>query len=168
MASAVRTVSIEEMEALAGHRFPGGTFTILPWENALLCDVMVCPVPPDGLAHPAFLFHAPLAGVGLTYGDIFELCHAESDEAVRAGEYDWDVKRPLRVGITYRMSGGIDGVVRKRGRRGGLMDIVTFHIDVADVADVPDVPDVADVAGDAGGDLVARVVNSWIFLRSEP
>jgi hypothetical protein len=150
VAASASIVAVEEMEALVGHRFPGGTFTIEAWEDTLLCDVMACPRLPGDLAHPAFLFHAPLAGVGLSYGEIFKLCHAESVEAVRAGEYAWEVHRPLRVGRTYRMSGGIEGVARKEGRRAGLMDIVTFRIDVDDVADA--LP-------------VARVVNSWIFLR---
>lgn len=145
------SVTIAEMRELVGRQFPGGTFTIEPWENALLCDVMACERLPDDLAHPAYLFHAPLAGVGLKYGDIFALCRAESDEAIRAGEYVWDVRVPLRVGHTYRMSGGFTDVTRKEGRRAGLMDIVTFRIDMRDEAD------------DA---LVATVVNSWIFLRS--
>jgi hypothetical protein len=146
------SVTIEEMRELVGVRFPGGTFTIESWENALLCEVMECEPLPDGLAHPVYLFHAPLAGVGFTYSEIFDLCRAESDEAIRAGEYDWTIHRPLRVGHTYRMSGEFIGVERKRGRRAGRMDVVTFRIDVHE----------ADVESP-----VAWVINSWIFLRSE-
>lgn len=151
MGTSGTSVTLEEMRALVGHQFPGGTFTIEHWENVLLCHVMACDPLPDGLAHPAYLFHAPLAGVGLKYGDIFELCRAESDEAVRAGEYVWDVHHPMRVGHTYRMSGEFTDVVRKHGRRAGLMDVVTFRIDVHDQDD---------------DTLAATVVNSWIFLRS--
>ena len=137
------------MQDVVGTRFPGGTFTIEPWENVLLCDVMGVEPLPDSIAHPAYLFHATLAGAGVRVSDIFELCHAESDEAVRAGEYHWTLQQPLRVGTTYRMSGGFTGVERKHGRRGGLMDVVSFTIDVHE--------------GDA---LVASTVSSWIFLRS--
>jgi hypothetical protein len=144
-------VSIEEMQGVVGHRFPGGTYTIEPWENVLLSDVTGVPPLPDGIAHPALLFHVPLAGVGVKVADIFELCHAESDEAVRAGEYRWTLHEPLRVGVPYRMSGGFTGVERKQGRRGGLMDVVTFVIDLHDEA----------------GARVATVTSSWIFLRSE-
>lgn len=143
-------VTIEEMQSLVGRPFPGGTFTIEPWENVLLSDVMGVEPLPDSIAHPAYLFHAPLAGAGVRIGDIFELCHAESEEAVRAGEYRWVIHRPLRVGTTYRMSGGFAGVERKQGRRGGLMDMVTFEIDVRDEDD----------------ELVASTVSMWIFLRS--
>jgi hypothetical protein len=143
-------VTIEQMRDVVGHRFPGGTFTIEPWENVLLSDVMGVEPLPDGIAHPAYLFHAPLAGVGVRVADIFELCRAESDEAVRAGEYRWDLHEPLRVGATYRMSGGFTGVDRKVGRRGGPMDVVSFEIDVHDEA----------------GTQVASTLSSWIFLRS--
>jgi len=138
------------MQGLVGRPFPGGTFTIEPWENVLLSDVMGVDPLPDGIAHPAYLFHAPLAGAGVRISDIFELCHAESEEAVRAGEYHWVINRPLRVGTTYRMSGGFVGVERKQGRRGGLMDVVTFEIDIRD----------------EDGEAVASTVNTWIFLRS--
>lgn len=143
-------MTIEEMQDLVGHRFPGGTYTIEAWENVLLSDVTGISPLPDSIAHPAFLFHAPLVGVGVRVADIFELCHAESDEAVRAGEYRWTLHEPLRVGTTYRMSGGFVGVERKQGRRGGLMDIVTFVIDLHDEA----------------GTLAASSRGSWIFLRS--
>jgi hypothetical protein len=139
------------MQRLVGHRFPGGQFTIEPWESTLLCDVMACPPLPDGLAHPAYLFHAPLAGLGLSYQEIFALGRAESDEAIRAGEYDWTIERPLRVGTSYRMAGEFTGVERKRGARAGLMDVVSFRIDVHELPDDP---------------LAASVAQSWIFLRS--
>lgn len=152
MAASASPVSVEQMEALVGHQFPGGTFTIHHWENVLLCDAMACDPLPDGLAHPSYLFHAPLAGLGVSYGDIFELCYAESEEAIRAGEFVWDVREPLRVGHTYRMAGEILSVVRKRGRRAGLMDIVTFRIDAHESTD---------------DSLVTSTTYSWVFLRSE-
>ena len=145
------TVTLEQMQEIVGHRFPGGTYTIESWENVLLSDVTGVVPLPGGIAHPAFLFHAPLVGVGVRVQDIFELCHAESEEAVRAGEYRWVLQQPLRVGATYRMSGGFTDVERKQGRRGGLMDIVSFEIELRDEA----------------GALAATTIASWIFLRSE-
>lgn len=136
---------------MVGRRFPGGTYTIEPWESFLLTDLMESEQLPDGIAHPAYLFHMPLAGVGVRVADMFEWCLAESDEAVRAGEYHWELLRPLRVGATYRFSGGITEVQRKEGRRGGLMDVVSFEIEARDEAD---------------GELAARTTSSWIFLRS--
>jgi hypothetical protein len=143
-------VPIEEMTKLVGHSFPGGVFSIEYWENFLIHDVMLMDRFEDGTAHPLYLFHAPLAGLGVKIKDIFTLCQAESDEAVRAGEYFWEMPTPLMEGQTYRMSGVITGVERKSGKRSGLMDIVTF---------------VVDITNEATGAVDARVTNSWIFLR---
>jgi hypothetical protein len=123
-------VSEEEMQALRGQSLPGGTVTIERWENTLLCDVMGVAPAPDGLAHPAFLFHLPLRGAGITITQMLELGRAETEEAVRAGEYHWELHAPLEVDVAYRVTGEVASVERKRGRRAGLMDAVTFRIDM--------------------------------------
>jgi len=140
------------MQALVGHAFPGGTFTIEPWENTLLSDVMCVEPLPDGIAHPAYLFHAPLAGVGMRIADMFVLFKAESDEAIRAGEYHWDIRQPLRVGRTYRMSGRVTGVERKESRKIGWMDVCGFQIDAHDAET---------------GELAASTTSTWLVLRSK-
>jgi hypothetical protein len=143
-------VPLDRMTRLVGHRFPGGTYTIAHWENFLVHDAVATAIDGSGLAHPAMLFHVPIAGVGVTIADVFALCEAESDEAVRAGAYVWEVIRPLREEVAYRMDGGIIAVERKEGRRGGMMDLVTFRIDVID-------PE--------RGEVDASVTNTWVFLR---
>ena len=77
-----------------------------------------------------------------------------SPDAVRAGEYVWEIERPLREDRTYRVSGEVTDVVRKEGRRGGVMDLVTFVTEISDATD-----------GEPGGPD-ARISNMWIFLRS--
>ena len=141
----------EELQALVGHRFPGGTVTVEHWENVLFSDVMGVEPLPDGLVHPAALFHVPLAGSGVRIGDIFELFRAESDEAVRGGEYAWEIHRPLREETPYRAGGEVVSVERKQSRKLGPMDAVTFRFELHD---------------DADGELVARVHATWLFLRS--
>jgi hypothetical protein len=143
-------VSEQDMQSLVDHEFPGGTFTIEPWENTLLSDVMCVEPPAGGIAHPAYLFHAPLAGVGMRIADMFELFKAESDEAVRAGEYHWEIREPMRVGRTYRMSGRVVSVERKESRKLGFMDVTGFQIDVHDVET---------------GSFVASTTSTWLVLR---
>lgn len=145
------TVPFDEMERLVGTRFPGGTFLIERWENFLLHDVFAAGSPHEGLAHPMYAFHAPLAGMGMTYAELFALCRAESDDAVRAGTYDFEYLKPLLEGTTYSIRGEITQVERKRGARAGLFDLVTFRLEMIDQEN-----DVAAVAS-----------NSWLFLRSE-
>ena len=103
--------------------------------------------------HIAFVVdeYGSLEGL-VTIQDIFDLCQADSPDAVRAGEYVWEISQPLREGHEYRVSGSITEVHRKVGKRGGVMDFVTFVADVCETHD--DVP-------------CARISNTWIFLRGE-
>jgi hypothetical protein len=146
-------VDLGQMQSLVGRRFPGGSYTVERWENVLLHDVVEQPPPSDTLVHPIGLFHVPLAACGWTYAEIFEICAAESDEAVRAGEYTWELHEPMREGRRYDVTGEFTGVERKTGRRGGVFDKVTFRLDLTD---------------HATGARTATVSNSWLFLRSEP
>jgi hypothetical protein len=113
-------VPLDEMKSLVGFEFPGGTVDIERWENVLVHDVTGLEPPDHGYAHPIFAFSAPLAGMGMSYQEVFDLCRAESAEAVRAGGYDFDYHEPLHEGATYRTKGSIVSVDRKRGRRAGL------------------------------------------------
>ena len=58
------------MQALIGHRFPGGRYRIEHWENFLLSDATGSEALPDRLAHPAHLFHVAINGVGTSIGDL--------------------------------------------------------------------------------------------------
>ena len=135
---------------MVGDRFPGGTTVIERWENHLLCDALGVEPPPDGLAHPGFLFHLPLRGVQLTIEQMLAFGQPESEEAVRAGGYHWTLHRPLKVDTPYRCTGHVLKVERKHGRRAGTMDLMTFRIELAD---------------DADGSPVATADTTCVFLR---
>ncbi|GIU93361.1 MAG: hypothetical protein KatS3mg011_2267 [Acidimicrobiia bacterium] len=145
-------VPLAEMERLVGWRFPGGRTRIPRWESFLLNDVVCGPELPEGMVHPAACFHAPLAGIGMGYAEIFALCRAESDDAIRAGEYTFQIRRPLREEVEYWVEGEIVAVERKRGARIGLFDKVVFELRMLE----------------PGGEVAVVAVNSWLFLRSEP
>jgi hypothetical protein len=142
-------IPVEQMKMLEGYRFPPGSYQIEHWENYLLTEATAGEHSSSNYAHPSFLFHAPLAAVGLTYQEIFELCRTESADAVRAGEYDWEILRPLEEGIEYQAQGQILSVDRKVGSQAGVFDAVVFIIELSDSEGV-----------------VARVTNTWLFLRS--
>jgi hypothetical protein len=124
--------SPDDVVGLVGRRFPGGSYTVAHWENVLLHDVVEHGPPAGDIVHPIGLFHIPLAACGWTYEEIFDLCRAESAEAVRAGEYDWQIVEPLRERVTYDVAGEFTDVERKTGRRGGVFDKVTFRLDLTD------------------------------------
>jgi hypothetical protein len=147
-----RSVAVEELHELVGRKFPGGSYTVAHWENVLLHRAVEAEPAPGGVVHPVGLFHVPLAASGLTFAEIFALGRAESDEAVRAGEYTWELFEPLREDRTYDVGGEFTGVERKQGRS-GVFDKVSFVLDLTD---------------HETGARVARVTNSWLFLRSSP
>jgi hypothetical protein len=135
---------------MEGQRFPGGTTMIERWENHLLCDTMGIEPLPDGLAHPAALFHIPLRGVQLTIQEMLAYGKPESEDAVRAGGYRWTLHQPLKVDTPYRCTGEIVGTVRKEGRRAGVMDLMTFRIELTD---------------ESSGAPVATADTTCVFLR---
>jgi hypothetical protein len=140
-----------ELQALVGYRFPGGTVTIAHWENVLLSDVMGVEPLPGGLVHPAALFHVTTAGGGLSIGEIFALFRAESDEAVRGGEFHWVFHDQLREDTPYDATGEVVAIERKQSRKLGPMDAVTFRFELRDAA---------------SGSPVAEARPTWLFLRT--
>lgn len=143
-------VTAEELQELVGYRFPGGTVTIEHWENVLVSDVMGVEPLPDGLVHPAALFHVTTAGGGLSIREIFALFRAESDEAVRGGEFHWIFHDQLREDTPYTAAAEVVAVERKQSRTLGPMDAVTFLFTLSEPAT---------------GDPVAEARPTWLFLR---
>ena len=138
------------MTALVGHRFPGGEYRIEHWENFLLSEATGADPLPDALAHPAHLFHVPIAGAGITIGELFALAEADRAAPVSIDYYDWEIVRPLREDETYLLEGGIAAHDRREGRDGGpTVDSFTYEIAVCDAA----------------GQRVARVAFRWHYWR---
>ena len=138
-----------EIEALAGHRFPGGSYRIEHWENVLLTGCTGTDLLPGGLAHPSFLFHLPIAGAGTSIAEMFALGQAESDLSIMIESYDWTFFQPLREETDYRVAGRISAAQRCRNTEGKLYDRIQFHFDVSLPA----------------GEPVARSVITWHYTR---
>ena len=137
------------IEALAGHRFPGGNYRIAHWENVLLTGCTGADLLPDGLAHPAALFHLPIAGSGTSIAEMFALGRAESDLSIMIESYEWEFQQPLREETDYRVEGGI--VSAERCREGEReYDRIQFRFDVT-----------LD-----GGEPVARSTVTWHYTRN--
>lgn len=102
----------EDIEALAGHQFPGGDYRIAHWENVLLTGCTGAELLPQGLAHPSALFHLPIAGSGTSIAEMFALGQAESDLSIMIESYQWEFHQPLREETDYRVEGGINSAER--------------------------------------------------------
>lgn len=138
----------EEITALAGHRFPGGRYTIAHWENTLLTDCTGAEPLPDGLAHPVALFHVPFLGGGTTIAELFALGQAESDLSIMIEGYDWEFLAPLKEEVEYDISGGIISAERCEGER-GIYDRIQFQFEMSE-----------------NGDVAARSTITWHFTRN--
>jgi len=133
--------SEQSMAALVGHRFPGGTYRIEHWENVLFSEATGIAAPPDGIAHPAHLFHVAINGVGTSITELFELAESQGT-SVSIDYYDWQLHQPLHEDLTYVLTGGITDFERSAREGSPTRDSFTYRIQIAD----PTGDRVADVA----------------------
>lgn len=142
-------VSEAELRALVGHRFAGGCYRIAHWENFLLTEATGRPPLPDALAHPAHLFHVPIAAAGTSLAELFALGRAESDASITIDYYDWELFGPLREDEAYTGRGGVFEYERSRPGGGTIVDSLGFEFEL-----------LRD-----GGEPAARVRFRWHFWR---
>ena len=141
--------SEEEMHALVGTSLAGGTYEIAHWENFLFTEACAADQLPDGLAHPAHLFHVAINGAGTTIQELFDAAHSRPGDRVSIDYYDWTLHRPLREDERYTITGAITEHDRSEDRRGSLRDSVTYVFSLAD----------------DDGDEVAEVAFRWHYYR---
>jgi len=136
---------------LAGHRFPGGAFTLPEyvswlWEDCVLAEHDA------RVAHPSLAYFVAMAGLGVSIGDVMALLDGSPDSGVMFGENELELHGALRPGSTYDCEGEIISVERKAGKRAGTFDKLAFRVTVRERgADAP----------------VALCTSSWIFPRRD-
>ena len=139
-----------EIEALVGHKFPGGNYTIAHWENFLLTECTGAAPLPDDLAHPVALFHMPILGANTSIGEMFTLGQAESDSSIGIESYDWVFKKPLREEVQYRVEAKITEAVRCTNEKNRPFDRIQFRFDLHE----------------PGGEHAASTIVTWHYRRS--
>jgi hypothetical protein len=144
-------ITVDELGALVGHRFPGGRYRVAHWENWLLTDCTGRDPLPDALVHPVVLFHAPILGAGTSIAELFRLGQAGGAGSVGLESYDWEYFCALQEDVEYQVDGGIVEAERTTTNTGDIVDRVAFQIELHD-----------------GETLAARVTNRWKFRRSSP
>ena len=95
------------IEALKGHRFPGGHYRVELWENVLLTGCTGADLLPGGQVHTVVLFHLPIQGAGTSIAEMFALGQAESDLSITIESYDWELFAPILEDRDYRVEGSI-------------------------------------------------------------
>ena len=140
----------ETINSLVGHHFPGGTYSIEHWENFLLTGCTGAQLLPNGLAHPACLFHVPIIGAGTSIAEMFSLGEAESDLSIIPDSYDWEIFEPLREEMEYAVSGKIVTAERCENERSQIYDRIQFCFELR-------TPDEM---------LAARSIVTWHYTRN--
>jgi hypothetical protein len=144
-----RDMTEDELHALVGRRFPGGTRTIEHWENWLLTDCTGRTQLPDGLVHPIALFHVPIQGAGTSIAELFEMSEAHGAGSVGLDGYDWEYLEPLIEDLEYTVEGSVVEVERQTSDSGTVADRFVFSIELSD----------------PHGTVAARVTNHWRIRR---
>lgn len=139
-----------EIQAITGHRFAGGHYTIAHWENFLLTECTGAELMPDGIAHPVALFHVPIIGSGTSIAEMFALGQAESDLSITIESYDWEMFEPLREETRYAVSGSVVSAERCLDDKERIYDRIQFCFELHS-------PEQA---------LVARTTITWHYTRN--
>lgn len=77
-----------------------------------------------------YAYYTAMRGMDPSLDDIFRLAHSSADAGVMFGEAGLVFHAPLQVGSTYRVEGGFTAVERKESKRLGVMDLVTFELEI--------------------------------------
>ena len=147
--NAGKTVSEASIRAIAGHQFPGGTYTIEHWENFLLTECTGAELMSQAVVHPVALFHMPIIGSGTSIAEMFALGQAESDLSIRIESYDWEMFHPLQEDVAYHVSGKVIAAERCQSSQGQDYDRIQFCFEVANPS----------------GELAARTTIIWHYTR---
>lgn len=139
-----------EITAIAGHSFPGGTYTIEHWENFLLSECTGAELLPNGIVHPVALFHVPILGAGTSIAEMFALGQAESDLSIMIESYDWEMFEPLKENLPYAISGKVISAERCTGDDARIYDRLQFCFEIRSPAQT----------------LTARTTITWHYTRN--
>jgi acyl dehydratase len=125
-------VSAAGIERFIGYRFPGGTYTVAPDKHALFLDAVDGIASGRDCAHPVMHFIATHAGKGMTFEKLMDLIGAPLDAGALFGQEDLEIFRPVRVGETVAVRGGIVDAQTKTGAKTGPFNTLTTEIELVD------------------------------------
>jgi hypothetical protein len=140
-----------ELPDVVGRKFPGGSYTIDPEQNATVCRLLGTTPAPDGTAHPMYAYVATRVGCGFGVDEICAAADFKTEDGPMVGSLDLAYHEPLRVGETYAVGGEFTSIERKQGRRAGVFDLLEFELRLT----APD------------GTVTVTATQSWVLPRRE-
>ena len=113
----------------AGISLDGTTvFTISAEENAALCRSTGIEPASDGTAHPIYYYVATQVAMGKTVAGVCAACAFDVDDGPMMGSSGVRFDAPLMVATSYKVTGEILSLIRKRSRKLGVMDVLTYRL----------------------------------------
>jgi acyl dehydratase len=129
-------VAVEGFESLPGTPLAEGSFVITPADQARMLEVVGGEPPTDGIAHPLWAYIAPQRGIGTSVAEICELADFDVNDGPMLGSSHLEYHAPIRIGVTYKVTGSVLDITRKTGSI-GTFDILAFREDLIEDDDTP-------------------------------
>jgi hypothetical protein len=127
------------------------TYVITADQNATLCRSTGVEPATDGSAHPIYYYIATQVAMGKTVAGVCETCDFDIADGPMMGSSGVVFSGPLKVDTPYTVRGEITGLVRKRSRKLGVMDVLDYRLRLIDPA----------------GTQVLETANVWVLPRKE-
>jgi hypothetical protein len=128
-----------------------GTYTIDAEENAALCRSTGVEPAADGAAHPVYYYIATQVAMGKTVAGLCAACEFDVEDGPMMGSSGVRFTGRLKTGEPYKVTGEILGLVRKKSRKLGVMDVLTYRLGLHTL----------------DGAQVASTENVWVLPRKE-
>lgn len=112
------------------------TYVIDTGQNAALCRSTGVEPAADGTAHPIYYYIATQIAMGQSVAGLCAICEFDVEDGPMMGSSSVRFSSPLRVGTPYSVTGEIMGLDRKRSRKLGVMDVLTYCLRLHDESGV--------------------------------
>lgn len=103
-------------------------YVIAAEQNATLCRSTGIEPANDGTAHPIYYYVATQVSMGKSVAALCALCDFNVDDGPMMGSSQVRFAHELRTGLPYMVSGEIISLERKRSRKLGVMDVLTYRL----------------------------------------
>ena len=145
-----QTDDLPPAPAVGGVRLDGVcTYTITAEENDELCRSTGIEPSPDGVAHPIYYYVATQVAMGRSVAELCAVCDFDVEDGPMMGSTAVRFNAPLRTQRPYTVSGEILSLVRKRSRKLGVMDVLTYRLQL----------------NESDGAIALETDNVWVLPR---
>jgi acyl dehydratase len=122
---------VDGFEDLPGTPLADGAFQITPEDEERVLQVVGGEPSPEGTAHPLWAYIAPQRGIGTSVAEICALADFDVNDGPMLGSSHLQYHGPIKVGVTYRVTGSVLDITRRTGSI-GTFDVMSFREDLID------------------------------------